>query len=154
MGRLILLFSDEWVHVLDTVSGDCATIAEWRRRETEHMCDMAIIKLGTRILKLNLGKGIAFVRDDGPVSGLYTLNPALLYPSEEMGWGRVLEWDKDRRGRLGLPGVESTDEEEEDLSDDNSEEYSEALTSEDESTDEAEGESSDDGSYSEDESDE
>ncbi|GIQ91455.1 hypothetical protein KIPB_014716, partial [Kipferlia bialata] len=54
MGRLILLFSDEWVHVLDTVSGDCATLAEWRRRETEHMCDTAIIKLGTRILKLNL----------------------------------------------------------------------------------------------------
>ncbi|GCA65548.1 hypothetical protein KIPB_017354, partial [Kipferlia bialata] len=32
---------------------------------------------------------------------LVTLNESLLYPSIDMGWGRLLEWDKDWRVTLG-----------------------------------------------------
>ncbi|GIQ86857.1 hypothetical protein KIPB_008784, partial [Kipferlia bialata] len=100
VGRLILLFSDK-LHVLDTVSGDCAALAEWPRDEKGRSYRFNL-KLGTRILRMNFNP----YWETHPVCALYTLNPALLYPSEERGWGRVLEWDKDRRGRLGLPGVE------------------------------------------------
>ncbi|GCA62789.1 hypothetical protein KIPB_009796 [Kipferlia bialata] len=33
---------------------------------------------------------------------LLTLDESLLYPSTEMGWGRLLEWDKDWRVTLGM----------------------------------------------------
>ncbi|GIQ88931.1 protein of unknown function DUF1677, Oryza sativa [Kipferlia bialata] len=42
-------------------------------------------------------------RVDPTIPGcLFTLNDAMLYPSVEMGWGRLLEWDLDHKRSLGL----------------------------------------------------
>ncbi|GIQ88043.1 hypothetical protein KIPB_010206 [Kipferlia bialata] len=115
-GRLILLFKwnshREYIHVYDTISGDCIKLVDSPRCDKEFVSITRVVRVGHRILKLDVGflqpgqhrdtpQGERLDGFEGRVGYMYTLNPALLYPSEEMGWGRVLEWDKSRRDGRG-----------------------------------------------------
>ncbi|GCA63124.1 hypothetical protein KIPB_008012 [Kipferlia bialata] len=104
-GPLLVLVCDTGFYLYDTVSGDWSRVGDpldvhglyFRRVMGVPVSPNQMLCVEEhRIAHLNF-------RDHGILhSTIVTLNPGLLYPSVDMGWGRLLDWDKDRRATLGI----------------------------------------------------
>ncbi|GIQ81968.1 hypothetical protein KIPB_003022 [Kipferlia bialata] len=108
-GRLILLGCDSGIHLHDTVSGDWSRIGDNPHPEPEIEDSSYIGACITHNTLLCLDTTSIVDNDDRLLyASIVTLNESLLYPSVEMGWGRLLEWDKDWRVTLGVDNPAET----------------------------------------------
>ncbi|GCA63142.1 hypothetical protein KIPB_008098 [Kipferlia bialata] len=104
LGRLVLLGCDSGIHLHDTISGDWSRIGDSPVPEpySEYPSVVGTCITDNTLLCLHTHRLVDDEDDCLMHASLVTLNETLLYPSEEMGWGRLLEWDTDWRGPLGI----------------------------------------------------
>ncbi|GCA63125.1 hypothetical protein KIPB_008013 [Kipferlia bialata] len=104
-GRLIVLTCVDGFHLYDTISGDWSRVGDLLDSHGLFERNLFSVRVSPnqmlcvedhRVLHANN-------RDHGVLHPrLLTLNPGLLYPSVDMGWGRLLESDLDWRVTLGI----------------------------------------------------
>ncbi|GCA63794.1 hypothetical protein KIPB_011932, partial [Kipferlia bialata] len=119
LGRLILLGCDSGIYLYDTISGDWSRIEENPDPEPTSNSNSVVGACITDNTMLCLNAQPLVDTEERQLrASVVTINESLLYPSSEMGWGRLLEWDEDWRVTLGLDmGTESHTAIEGDMSD-------------------------------------
>ncbi|GCA63140.1 hypothetical protein KIPB_008096 [Kipferlia bialata] len=103
VGRNILLGCHSGIHLHDTISGDWSRIGDCPDPEsaTDSSSVVGTCITANTLLCLN-AKPVVTQEDKVLQTSIVTLNDSLLYPSTEMGWGRLLEWDTEKMATLGL----------------------------------------------------
>ncbi|GIQ81247.1 ATPase, V1 complex, subunit D [Kipferlia bialata] len=115
VGRHVLLGCENGFHLYDTISGDWSHVCD-----RENTSDLKCVGLTLNtILCLDYPEGqYPLAGEEEKETSILTLNESFLHPSEQMGWGRLIEWDTDWRETLGLPVDETSDEKEAEYPDD------------------------------------
>ncbi|GIQ83682.1 hypothetical protein KIPB_005038 [Kipferlia bialata] len=123
--RILCLMCLGGTHLYDTVSGDWARVREAPEVFLEpgvHEGNMAgqnapvvdyapvghnmllevpMILEDARVRGEDSESGYSMESGGGYVLSYYTVHESLLYPNEQMGWGRLIEWDLHRERKLG-----------------------------------------------------
>ncbi|GCA63555.1 hypothetical protein KIPB_010600, partial [Kipferlia bialata] len=125
--RILCLMCLGGTHLYDTVSGDWARVRgapevpeqdEYERGTGGHRAPVVdYAPVGHNMLlavpKI-LEDATGWEESEGEyMLSYYTVHDSLLYPNEQMGWGRLIEWDLDRERKLGRadddPSLERTE---------------------------------------------
>ncbi|GCA65190.1 hypothetical protein KIPB_016485, partial [Kipferlia bialata] len=92
--RLFVFVCGSAFYLYDSISGDLARVSDRQIPGMRYTLGQSVRLQHDTLLCIDCEPVLDEENGLLPAT-LVTLNECLLYPSEDMGWGRLLEWDMD-----------------------------------------------------------